>query len=197
MRKSLVTLCAHEPGMTMLRFKNSRSRMDQDRNIKPGDLFVERPQYFIVEIPVRPATAELDRFHTEVLDRPAQFANRLLDIRQIDPGATDETTIAADIFGSGLVVCACQLPPELGIEFIDQHPVVGDQNLNIETVLLHEFRAQLRTPTTLFERVDLLAVPVVGRHLSRHQLTETNEVALVWCNFHIPFARMGHFVDET
>ena len=171
--------------MTVLRFENSRSRMDQDRNIKPGDLFVERPQHFIVEIPVRPATAELDGFHAEVLDRPAQFANRLLDIRQIDPGATDETIVAADIFGSGLVVCACQLPPELGIELIDQHPVVGDQNLNIEAVLLHEFGAQLRTPTTLFERVDLVAVSVIGRHLSRHGLTETNDVTLIRCNFHI------------
>src|SRR5215510_8440981 len=81
MRKPLVTLCAHQPGMTMLRFENSRSRMDQDRNIQPGDLFVERPQHFIVEIPVRPATAELHCFNAQVLDRPAQFANRLLDIR--------------------------------------------------------------------------------------------------------------------
>src|SRR5215510_8433554 len=151
MRKPLVTLCAHQPRMTVLRFENSRPRMNQDRNIKPGDLFVKRPQHFIVQITVRPATAELDRFHAQVLDCPAQFANRLLDIRQIDPGATDEPIIAMDIFGSGLVVCTCQLPPELGIELIDQHTVVRDQDLNIETVLLHEFCAQLRTPTTFFE----------------------------------------------
>src|SRR5262245_66198563 len=82
--------------MTVLRFENSRARMNQDRNIQPSDLFVERPQHFIIEIPVRPATAELDRFHAQVLDRPAQFANRLLDIRQINPGTTDEPIIAAD-----------------------------------------------------------------------------------------------------
>src|SRR5215510_8838428 len=151
MREPLVTLCTHQPGMTVLRFENSRARMNEDRNIQPSDLFVERPQHFIIEIPVRPATAELDRFHAQVLDRPAQFANRLLDIRQINPGTTDEPIIAADIFGSGFVVCACQLPPEFGIELIDQHPVVRDQNLNIETVLFHEFCAQLRTPTSFFE----------------------------------------------
>ena len=95
---ALESLAADQPGMAMLQFEHARCRMKQNRNIEVGDLFIEREQYFVVEIAVAPAAVELDRFETELFDRTAQFLHRFLDIRQINPGATDETIVAADIF---------------------------------------------------------------------------------------------------
>src|SRR5215510_3590674 len=45
--------------------------------------------------------------------------------------------------------------------------------------------------------MDLVAVPIIGRHLPRHRLAETNEVAFIRCDFYIAFTGMGNFIDKT
>src|SRR5215471_463751 len=198
MLKALITLAADQPRMTMLNFEYTSCGMQENRDVEVNDLLIKRPYHFIVEIAVSPASLELDRFHAEIVDGAAQLTNRLLNVRQIDPRATNEAAVALYIFGCRVVISARQLASQFRIDFVDQRPVIRNQNLHIESILLHEFGAQLKIPASFFERMNFITIAVIGGNIPRHSLAKANiEVAVVLLNFEISLARVGDFVDET
>src|SRR5882757_5083332 len=129
---ALKTLGADEPRVAMLQLKNASGGMKQNGNIQIGDFFVERHEHFVIEIAIAPAAVKLYRLEAQLFDRAPQFFNRFVDIRQIDPRHTDETIVALDIFRDSVVVRTRQLPAELGVDFINQLPIIRNQYLHVE-----------------------------------------------------------------
>ncbi len=194
---ALITLRADEPWMAMLQFEHARGRMKQNRNIEIGNFFVERQQHFAVEVAVAPAAVEFHRFQTKFFHRAAKLFYGLLDVGQINPCDADEAAVALNILSDRIVIGARQPPPQLGIALVNQRPVVRYQNLHIETVFLHELGSQRKIPAAFFERMNLLAVAIIGCHLSRHDFAVPDHLARVFGNFEMPFSRMIHLVDEA
>ena len=46
----------------------------------------------------------------------------------------------SDILGGGIVLCTDQLSPELRIDSVNERPIIRDQYLDSEPILLHELR---------------------------------------------------------
>ena len=132
-----------------------------------------------------------------LFNRTAQLADRLVDIGQVHPGDAEEALAAGDIFGDGVVIGARHGDAEITIDFVDQRPVVGDDDLVVEALAHHDIVVHIEIPTGLAERMNFLTVAKIGRRVAGKIDAETAHRARAFLEFDMAAPRMIDLVDET
>ena len=133
----------------------------------------------------------------EIVHRAPKFTDRFVDIRQIDPRNTDEVSLTVDVPSDRVVISARHRDPEIALDFIDQRPVIGDEDLVVETFAQHDLAMHIKIPTRFAEGVNFFAVAKIGGGVAgkflfvqtkisavvRAQTVELDEAAAVKQNF--------------
>src|SRR4051794_578154 len=182
--------------MAILRLKNTGARMDQNRHVQFADLFIERPQHRCVEIAICVAAHELDAFEAQLSDRSAQFPNRFIDVRQVNPGNADEALSTGNVFGDRIVVSARHRVAQIAIHFIYERPVVGDHDLVIKSFPFHHVMVHVEIPTSLAERMNFLAVTKISRGVAGKLLAVADHFTGAFGYFDMSPSGMIHAFDK-
>ncbi len=127
----------------------------------------------------------------------AQLADRLVDVGQVNPGDAEKALAAGDIFGHRVVVSARHGDAEIALHFVDQRPVVGDDDLIVETFAHHDIVVHVEIPPGLAERVNLLAVAKVSRGIAGKVDAEADHRAGAFLEFDMAAPRMIDLVDKS
>jgi len=183
--------------MAILSFEHARAGMNENRHVELADFLVKRPQDLGVEITVFVSAHELHASKTEIFHRAPKLADRFVDVGKINPGDADEAFSSGDVLGNGVVVGARHLDAEVVIDFVDQRPVVGNDDLVIETFPFHDVVVHIEIPAGLAERMNFFAVAVVSRGVAGKGFAVTNHRARAFLKFQVTPAGMLHAVEKT
>src|SRR5689334_13417746 len=183
--------------MTVLRFVNARARMHENRHIELAYFFVKWPQHLGVEVAVFMTAHELDALESQLFHGATKLTNRFRHIGKIDPRGADETLVSADIFSHRVVVSARHLDAEIVVDLIDQRPVIGDHDLIVESLTRHDLPVHVKIPARLAERMDLLAIAIIGCRIAGKFFTIANHLAGAFLEFYMAAACVFYPLEKA
>ena len=67
----------------------------------------------------------------------------------------------------------------------------------ITSTVLGQVATEGETPAAFLERMNFLAIAIVGRRQTGNDFAKTNVLAIIFVDFDVSTAGVGHFVDET
>mgnify|MGYP003580033594 CR=1 FL=1 len=112
-------------------------------------------------------------------------------------GPRDEWFAAAKILGNRIVVGARHGIAQRRLHFVDERPVVRDYHLVIEAFALHHIVAELQVPASFAERMNLLAVAVIGRGIAGKFLAIADHFTGAFFKLNVPSAGMIDSFDKA